>query len=244
MDDQSNARNKVLCNPGRWAVWLWLPKPTIIFSSVWLVLAPSLFTFFGNISTKNELKYVVVNEVASSTIRQKLKRLAIVHGSLLFINLLRGRSQWRFGLSQYCNSALRIVSKGTVFHTNSAPVTCIRTPPSGLDGWASRVEIWCLTFWNGRDYKEAEVSWESYKYEQAIIPPAFPQSQQYHQPQRTQTSTSSCLAIHQRLASILNPNESGGCLHRAQQGFSVHHQRFCSRIPWIALNFITILSMA
>lgn len=39
-----------------------------------------------------------------------------------------------------------------VKHTKSAPVTNIRIPPASPDGWASRVETWCLTCWNGRDY--------------------------------------------------------------------------------------------
>lgn len=32
-----------------------------------------------------------------------------------------------------------------VSHTNRAPVTKIKIPPSGLEGWASRVATWCLT---------------------------------------------------------------------------------------------------
>jgi hypothetical protein len=52
-------------------------------------MAPNLITFFAYISTENELKYVVENEIASSTIRQELKRLAIVHGSLLFVDLIQ-----------------------------------------------------------------------------------------------------------------------------------------------------------
>jgi hypothetical protein len=53
------------------------------------LVPPSLSTFFAYISTENELEYVVEDEVASSTIRQELKRLAVVHGSLLFIDLIQ-----------------------------------------------------------------------------------------------------------------------------------------------------------
>lgn len=49
----------------------------------------NLFIFFAYISTENELEYVVEDEVASRTIRQELKRLAVVHGSLLFIDLIQ-----------------------------------------------------------------------------------------------------------------------------------------------------------
>jgi hypothetical protein len=52
-------------------------------------MAPNLFTFFACTSTEDELEYVVENEVASSTIRQELKRLAVVHGSLLFVDLIQ-----------------------------------------------------------------------------------------------------------------------------------------------------------
>jgi hypothetical protein len=52
-------------------------------------VVPNLLTFFAYISTENELEYVVENEVASSTIRQELKRLAVVHRSLLFIDLMQ-----------------------------------------------------------------------------------------------------------------------------------------------------------
>jgi len=55
-------------------------------------VAPYLFTLFAYISTKNEFEYVVENEVASSAIRQELKRLAVVHGSLFFIDLTQLRS--------------------------------------------------------------------------------------------------------------------------------------------------------
>jgi hypothetical protein len=36
-------------------------------------------------------------------------------------------------------------------HTKRAPVIRIKMEPS-TDGWASRVETWCLTVWNGRPY--------------------------------------------------------------------------------------------
>jgi len=52
-------------------------------------VALNLFNLFTYISTENELEYVVENEVASSTIRQQLKRLTVVHGSLLFIDLIQ-----------------------------------------------------------------------------------------------------------------------------------------------------------
>jgi len=53
-------------------------------------VAPNLFTFVTYISTENELEYVVENEVASSAIRQELKCLAVIHGSLLFVDLTQG----------------------------------------------------------------------------------------------------------------------------------------------------------
>jgi hypothetical protein len=57
-------------------------------------------------SSEHQLEDVVVNEIASRTVWQELKGLAIVHGPLLLVDLKRFKSASWFvaKVSWFCNS--------------------------------------------------------------------------------------------------------------------------------------------
>jgi hypothetical protein len=87
--------------------------------------------------TENKLEKIVVDEVLARLVAVKLEGLGEVHGVLLLVDLIK------------------IVSHYTSIlwgmrHTRRAPVIRIMIPPCSLEGWASMVETWCLTFWKGR----------------------------------------------------------------------------------------------
>jgi hypothetical protein len=97
-------------------------------------------------SSKYQLENIVV-DVEGLTLWHELENLAVVHWSLLFIDLERNQCQHptfivtvlrsQYGYRKEC-------------HTKSAPVTKMIIPPASFEGWASRVETACLTFWKGR----------------------------------------------------------------------------------------------
>jgi hypothetical protein len=88
-------------------------------------------------STIHKFEDVVENVETSISVRQELEGLSVVHRSLFFIDLK--------DIMISTSEALKFTSPQRIFdnkggdHTKSAPVTSIKTPPLGLDGWASRV---------------------------------------------------------------------------------------------------------
>jgi hypothetical protein len=75
---------------------------------------------------------VVEHEVASGTIGLQLEALGVVHGLLLLVDLLIEK----LSLAKKREEAMGMQ------HTRRAPVTST-TMPSPLEGWASKVAIWC-----------------------------------------------------------------------------------------------------
>lgn len=90
--------------------------------------------------TEDELEDVVKDKVLALAIAGQLEGLAEVHGALLLVDLERVVSPQK--------RRQTIV----MYRTRRAPVMRMMIPPSPLEGWASRVETWCLTFSKGRDW--------------------------------------------------------------------------------------------
>jgi len=106
---------------------------------------PNLPSLYINLS-EDQLENVVEDVIASGSIRHKLECLAVVHRSLLLIDLedLNQRSA-----CQLYTSTSSLKSIWYWWRTKSAPVTRIRIPACSPEGWASRVLTWCLTLMNG-----------------------------------------------------------------------------------------------
>lgn len=80
---------------------------------------------------------IVEHEVASGAIRLQLEALGVVHGLLLLIDLLIEK----LILAKKTEEVMGEEVMG-IQHTRRAPVTRT-TIPSPLEGWASKVAIWC-----------------------------------------------------------------------------------------------------
>lgn len=92
--------------------------------------------------TEDELEDVIEDKVLALGIAGQLEGLAEVHGALLLVDLEKVVSP---------QDGSEALSGNCVYRTRRAPVMRMMIPPSPLEGWASRVETWCLTFSKGRD---------------------------------------------------------------------------------------------
>lgn len=111
------------------------PARNIIFTRKHIPLSLHRGICFGArnlLGAVDQTEDIVEHEVASGAIGLQLEALGVVHGLLLLIDLLIER----LALAKKAEEVMGIQ------HTRRAPVTRT-TMPSPLEGWASKVAIWC-----------------------------------------------------------------------------------------------------
>lgn len=111
------------------------PPRHILFTRKHIPLSSRRGICFGAsnlLGAVDQTEDIVEHEVASGAIGLQLEALGVVHGLLLLVDLLIEK----LALAKKTEEVMGIQ------HTRRAPVTRT-TIPSPLEGWASKVAIWC-----------------------------------------------------------------------------------------------------